>query len=157
MCCWFDFHSPTLIYEHGSCMADQFTTAERSAIMRQVRSVETAPEIRVREMIRRLGLRFRLHDKRLPGTPDFVFPRRKQVVFVHGCYWHQHKCERSKRPASNRKYWNLKLDRNMQRDKKNLRLLRREGWRTLTIWECQLREPERVQRRVLRFLDSRAA
>lgn len=138
-------------------MADQFSTEERSAIMRRVRSVDTAPELRVRQIVHGLGFRFRLHSHGLPGTPDLVLAGRKKVVFVHGCYWHQHSCDGAKRPATNRRYWNRKLDKNIERDKKNLCLLRRQGWRVLTVWECELRKPERLQRRLLRFLNLGAA
>jgi len=138
-------------------MADQFSTEERSAIMRRVRSVDTDPELRVRQMVHRLGFRFRLHCQNLPGKPDIVLAGPKKVVFVHGCYWHQHSCDGAKRPVTNRRYWNRKLDKNVERDKKNLRLLRRQGWRVLTVWECELRKPERVERRLLRFLNLGAA
>jgi DNA mismatch endonuclease, patch repair protein len=138
-------------------MADQFSTKERSEIMRRVRSVDTDPELRVRQMVHQLGFRFSLHRGDLPGSPDLVLARRKKVVFVHGCYWHQHSCDGSKRPATNRLYWNRKLDKNIERDKKNLRLLRRQGWRVLTVWECELRKPERLERRLLRFLKLGAA
>jgi DNA mismatch endonuclease (patch repair protein) len=138
-------------------MADQFSTEERSAIMRRVRSVNTVPELRVRQMVHRLGFRFRLHRQALPGKPDIVLAGRKKVVFVHGCYWHQHSCDGAKRPATNRRYWNRKLDKNVERDKKNVRLLRQQGWRVLTVWECELRKPERLQRRLLQFLNLGAA
>jgi DNA mismatch endonuclease (patch repair protein) len=138
-------------------MTDQFTTEERSAIMRRVRSVDTDPELRVRRMVHQLGFRFRLHRKDLPGRPDLVLAGLKQIVFVHGCYWHQHSCDGAKRPATNRRYWNSKLDKNVERDKKNLRLLRRLGWRVMTVWECELRNPERLERRLLRFLNLGAA
>ena len=137
-------------------MADQFTSEQRSAIMRRVPSANTRPEIRVRKIVHRLGFRFRLHAQNLPGKPDLVFRRRKQAVFVHGCYWHQHKCDAAKRPATNRRYWNNKLDNNVQRDKKNLYLLRRQGWRVLTVWECELKNTERLERRLFRFLNSGA-
>src|SRR5437763_9392237 len=107
-------------------MADQFSTEQRSAIMRRVHSINTAPEIRVRQIIHRLGFRFRIHRKNLPGKPDLVFVKRKKAVFVHGCYWHQHSCEAAQRPATNRRYWNRKLDRNIERDKKNLSLLKQQ-------------------------------
>ena len=157
--CKFGFYSPTLdptsIFEHT--MGDQFSVAERSAIMRRVRSVDTEPELRIRKMVHQLGFRFRLHGKALPGKPDLVITRRKQAVFVHGCYWHQHHCYASKRPRTNRRYWNRKLDRNIERDKENLRLLKQQGWRVLIIWECELRKPGQLQRRLLRFLLSGAA
>lgn len=132
-------------------MPEKFSREQRSAIMRRVRSTSTRPELCVRRMVHRLGLRFRLHRKALPGTPDLVFPYRKKVLFVHGCYWHQHGCKASKRPASNRSYWNRKLDGNVERDRKTLRLLRKQGWSALIVWECQLRDPQRLQRRLERF------
>jgi DNA mismatch endonuclease, patch repair protein len=119
--------------------------------MRRVHSADTGPELEVRRMVSALGMRFRLHSKELPGRPDLVFSRRRQVIFVHGCYWHQHRCAAAKRPASNRRYWNRKLDGNMERDRRNLQLLRRQGWRVLTAWECELRNPEGLKRRLLRF------
>lgn len=134
-----------------------FTSEERSAIMRRVRSSDTAPELRVRRMVHKLGLRFRLHDKKLPGKPDLVFATRRQAIFVHGCYWHQHRCEAAKRPATNRRYWNRKLDGNVQRDRKNLRILKRQGWNVLTIWECELRRAEKLQKRVMRFFGLKPA
>jgi len=138
-------------------MVDQFSAEERSSIMRQVRSVNTGPEVQVRRMVHRLGFRFRLHCQNLPGKPDLVLARRKQVVFVHGCYWHQHYCAAAKRPATNQRYWNRKLDANVDRDKRNLRLLKKQGWRVLTVWECELKKPERLQRRLSRFFNSGAA
>lgn len=125
--------------------------------MRRVHSTDTDPELLVRRIVHDLGYRFSLHGKSLPGTPDLVFAHRKQAIFVHGCYWHQHSCARSKRPSTNQRYWNRKLDRNIERDKRNLRLLKKQGWRPLVVWECQLRHLKRVQRRLLRFLRSGAA
>lgn len=138
-------------------MADQFTSEQRSAVMRRVRSVNTCPELLVQQVVHRLGFRFGLHAQNLPGKPDLILKRQKKVVFVHGCYWHQHKCDAAKRPATNQRYWNRKLDNNVQRDKRNIYLLRRQGWRVLTVWECELRNTERVERRLFRFLNSGAA
>ena len=106
-------------------MPEKFSTEQRSAIMRRVRSVDTDPERKVRQMVHRLGLRFRLHAKKLPGTPDLVFSGRRQAILVHGCFWHQHHCAAAKRPASNRRYWNEK--QNISRDKENLLLLKAAG------------------------------
>jgi len=124
--------------------------------MRRVRSTGTKPELQVRRMMRQLGFRFRLNCKHLPGRPDLVLGRRKQAVFVHGCYWHQHSCEASKRPATHRGYWSRKLDRNIERDKKNRRLLRQQGWRVITVWECELKKPERVKQRLSKFFEAAA-
>src|SRR5262249_55452720 len=114
-------------------MADQFSAAERSEIMRRVRSGNTAPKLLVRKMVHELGFRFRLHSENLPGKPDLVLRTRKQMGVVYGCYWHQHSCDGAKRPATNRRYWNHKLDKNIERDKKNRYLLRRQGWHVLTV------------------------
>lgn len=138
-------------------MTDVFSPAKRSAVMRKVHSVDTNLEITVRRMVHRLGFRYGLHRKDLPGKPDLVFSSRNKIIFIHGCYWHQHHCEAGKRPASNKQYWNLKLDRNVKRDKRNVRVLRKQGWSVLTVWECETRDPERLRQRLLRFLKLGAA
>lgn len=122
--------------------------------MAQVKSADTAPEIAVRRLVHRLGYRFRLHRRDLPGTPDLVLSRHRTVIFVHGCFWHQHRCRRGdRRPRANRAYWEAKLDRNVQRDARNRRRLRRLGWRVLTVWECQI-GTQRLHRRIRRFLEA---
>ena len=106
--------------------------------MRRVKSVNTSAEIRVRSLLHRLGYRFRLHADDLPGKPDIVLRKHKLVIFVHGCFWHQHRCKRGNRmPAQNRAYWKAKLTRNVTRFKKQRRILQRLGWRVIVIWECQ--------------------
>jgi DNA mismatch endonuclease (patch repair protein) len=122
-------------------MADVFTPRERSAVMRAVKSSNTAPEIAVRRAAHALGLRFRLNRSDLPGKPDLVFPARKTAVFVHGCFWHGHDCARGARmPASNRDYWLAKISRNVTRDKTTLAALKQQGWKTHVIWECETRD-----------------
>ena len=117
---------------------DVFVKAKRSSIMRQVKSVNTSAEMRVRSLLHRLGYRFRLHGPDLPGKPDIVLPRHKIVIFVHGCFWHQHHCKRGNRmPAQNRAYWKAKLARNVARFKQQRRELRKLGWRVIVVWECQ--------------------
>ncbi|MFI9403666.1 very short patch repair endonuclease [Nocardia sp. NPDC052316] len=117
------------------------TPEQRSRTMRAVRSRDTTPEMAVRRFLHAAGLRYRLHDRRLPGKPDLVFPGRRIVLFVHGCFWHQHPgCPRSARPASNTEYWTSKLDGNIERDLRRRRELEAEGWRVLTIWECNTRD-----------------
>ena len=118
-------------------MADTFTKAERSRIMAAVKSKDTTPEIIVRKLVHSLGYRYRLHDRALPGTPDLVLPRLRKVINVSGCFWHMHKCKRCRIPTSRRGYWVAKLRGNAARDKRNLRLLRRGGWKVLVVWECQ--------------------
>jgi DNA mismatch endonuclease, patch repair protein len=132
---------------------DTFTPAERSAVMRRVAGKNTGPEMAVRSMVHRLGFRFALHRRDLPGNPDLAFPCRGSVIFVHGCFWHGHACRAGRnRPSSHQAYWIPKLDRNKARDIANRRRLRSLGWRVLTVWECELKNPERLRRRLARFL-----
>jgi DNA mismatch endonuclease (patch repair protein) len=134
-------------------MVDVFDAQTRSWIMSQIRSKDTKPEMAVRRLAFRLGYRYRLHDRKLPGTPDLVFPARHKVIFVNGCFWHGHGCHlASGRPKTNTTYWNQKIDRNQERDASNATRLKAEGWRVLVIWECQLKNTERTISRLQRFL-----
>src|SRR5262245_7441177 len=129
------------------------TSDERSAIMARVKSKDTTPEMIVRRLAFRLGYRYRLHDNRLPGKPDLVFPGRRKVIFVHGCYWHGHDCRAGRnRPASNLAYWNKKLARNSERDKEHQRLLKKNGWKYLILWECELKKSGALEKRLRKFL-----
>jgi DNA mismatch endonuclease, patch repair protein len=133
---------------------DTFTPAERSAVMKRVRGKDTQPEMAVRSMVHRLGFRYALHRRDLPGNPDLVFPARDRVIFVHGCFWHGHSCRAGRnRPSSNANYWIAKLDRNQARDVVNRRSLRNLGWRILVVWECELKNPERLRARIARFFE----
>ncbi len=119
---------------------DVFSPEKRSAIMRAVKSEHTKPEITLRKALHRLGYRYRLNVRDLPGKPDLVFPKYQTVLFVHGCFWHGHHCKRGKRiPKTNTAYWTEKIARNKARDKKNAAALRVLGWRVITIWECKLK------------------
>jgi DNA mismatch endonuclease (patch repair protein) len=130
---------------------DVYTPQERSRVMAAVRSTDTEPERRVRRLLHRLGYRFRLHRRDLPGRPDIVLPKWRAVLFVHGCFWHQHpNCPRAARPTSNVEFWNRKLDRNIRRDQENRRGLTEAGWHVLTLWECQADEVN-VERTVRAF------
>jgi DNA mismatch endonuclease, patch repair protein len=125
----------------------------RSRIMRAVKGANTAPEIAVRSLVHRMGYRFRLHRRDLPGKPDLVFPRLKKVIFVHGCFWHGHDCARGARvPKANAVYWRAKIARNRSRDALHLKSLKAEGWRAVVIWECELKKRGRVAKRLVRFL-----
>lgn len=127
--------------------------ALRSRTMRAVKSKNTTPEIVVRKLVHALGFRFRLHGKHLPGSPDIVFPGKSKVIFVHGCFWHGHTCERGARvPKTNTTYWIAKVSRNKLRDKNAVCSLRKAGWRQLTVWECELRRPENLKRKIEKFL-----
>lgn len=121
--------------------------------MSLVRAKNTKPEMVVRRLVHSLGFRYRLHDRRMPGIPDLVFPSRRAVIFVHGCFWHRHaNCGRM--PKSRLDYWLPKLERNKERDQANIKALRREGWRVLVIWECQLSN-RTLPRRINSFLAPR--
>lgn len=119
-------------------MNDPLTKEERSQRMSLVRSKDTKPEMRVRRLIHSLGYRYRLHARDLPGCPDLVFRRWRKVIFVHGCFWHQHDCSMGNRiPKTRVDYWRNKLERNKKRDADLIRQLRMDGWKVLVIWECQ--------------------
>lgn len=133
-------------------MTDVFGKAARSAIMSRVKGKDTSPEIAVRKIAFGLGYRYRLHSESLPGKPDLAFPRLHKVILVHGCFWHRHKCANATTPSSNLNYWLLKFAKNIERDKRNSRKLKRLGWKCLVIWECQLKNRERVTARIKRFL-----
>lgn len=118
---------------------DIFSPEKRSEIMSLVRHESSKPEVRVRKLLHRAGYRFRLHNKKLPGTPDIVLPKYKTVVFVHGCFWHHHEgCKRAALPKKNREFWAAKFERNMQRDKRVRHELKELGWRVIVVWECEL-------------------
>ena len=134
-------------------MVDTVSPEVRSRIMAQVKSKGMKPEMRVRRLLHGLGYRYRLHRKDLPGRPDIVFSSRRKVVFVNGCFWHKHSgCPRVRIPATNRDYWQAKLERNRTRDERNIALLEESGWATITVWECQLIDIESVTERLTDFL-----
>jgi DNA mismatch endonuclease (patch repair protein) len=125
---------------------------DRSANMRAIRSKDMRPELTVRSIAHKLGYRFRLHRKDLPGKPDLVFPSRRKVIFVHGCFWHSHGCKISHMPKSNAGYWGPKLERNRTRDHRNIEALTAAGWGSLVIWECETRDDADLRKRVMKFL-----
>jgi len=132
---------------------DNLAPAQRRRAMQAVRDRDPAPERRLRRLIHAMGYRYRLHRRDLPGTPDMVFPRRGAVIFVHGCWWHAHRCPRGDRvPATRADYWITKRDRNRRRDQRVQRQLRSLGWRVMVVWECQLGNQARLRARVRRFL-----
>ncbi len=121
--------------------------------MRAVKCRDTRPEMIVRSLAHRMGYRYRLHRKDLPGKPDLVFAARRKVIFVHGCFWHQHHCPRGARfPKSNRDYWIPKLQRNQQRDEIHQAHLRNMGWDVLVIWECELKNRGALVKRLRQFV-----
>lgn len=121
-------------------MTDNLTKDQRRKNMQHIRSQNSKPEKVVRTFLHKHGLRFRLHRKDLPGKPDIVLPKYNAVIFINGCFWHQHpRCKRATIPKSNRDYWIPKLEKNKKRDKKNKKLLKDLGWKIIIIWECQLK------------------
>ncbi len=133
---------------------DTLNPEERSERMRRIRAKNTAPEMVVRGFVHALGFRYRLHDKNLPGCPDLVFPARHKVILVHGCFWHRHnRCPLARLPKSRLDFWLPKLEGNKRRDALKLRQLSRLGWKSLVIWECELRDPMRVMFKTLMFLE----
>jgi DNA mismatch endonuclease (patch repair protein) len=133
--------------------ADKFAPDKRSAIMRAVKSSNTTPERTVRKMLSSRGYRYRLQSAKLPGKPDIVFPGRRAAIFVHGCFWHGHDCKRGARmPQANADYWRAKISRNVARDAQTLVALKDAGWRALVVWECALKEPAALERKLVRFL-----
>lgn len=120
--------------------------------MRRVRRENTGPEMALRQMLHRMGYRFRLHAKELPGSPDVVFRPRKAVIFVHGCFWHGHHCRWARPVKSNADYWAAKIGRNQRRDAASIDALNTNGWRSLVVWECELKEPSRLVSDLRAFL-----
>lgn len=134
-------------------MTDSVSPEKRSWVMSRVKNRDTGPEKLVRSTLHRLGFRFRLRRKDLPGTPDIVLPKHKAVIFVHGCYWHRHDCPNGRRlPKSRLEFWLPKLTGNRERDVKQQNLLREAGWRVLVVWECELKDQGELDRRLNRFL-----
>jgi DNA mismatch endonuclease (patch repair protein) len=137
-------------------MVDTLTAAARSERMSQVRSKDTKPEMIVRRLVHSMGYRYRLHDRRLPGSPDLVFRSRRKVIFVHGCFWHRHpdpSCKRARMPKSRQNFWGPKLEGNRERDDRNREALDREGWRQMVVWECECGHREQLRNKLRDFLE----
>ena len=135
---------------------DIISPKRRSEIMSHIKSKNMTPEMKVRRLAHSLGFRFRLHQKNLPGTPDLVFSRLNKIIFVHGCFWHQHgavNCKIKRLPKSRQEYWIPKLERNKARDKKAISSLRKAGWEVLVIWECQTLNIKQLEKKLIRFLN----
>jgi DNA mismatch endonuclease (patch repair protein) len=132
-------------------MVDTRSPEQRRRIMQSIRSKNTGPEQVVRSVLHGLGLRFRLHRKDLPGTPDIVLPGRGAVVFVHGCYWHGHGCSKGQPPKSRTEFWLPKLKRNKERDAEKERALSKLGWKVITIWQCETSDTSALRRKLRKF------
>ena len=133
-------------------MADTRTPDQRRRIMKAVKTKNTGPELVVRKALTSLGYRYRLHRKDLPGSPDIAMIGRKKAIFVHGCFWHGHECQKGKAPKSKLEYWGPKLKANRDRDERKARELRDLGWSVLTVWQCELQDLESLRARLVDFL-----
>lgn len=132
---------------------DTMTARERSALMARIGGRNTKPELALRRILFLQGYRYRLHASGLPGTPDIVFPGRRAVIFVHGCFWHRHpNCTRCTLPKTRPAYWQAKFDRNVARDQTNVDALVKGGWRVLVVWECEIKKIETTMSKVYQFL-----
>ncbi|MEA3015247.1 MAG: mismatch endonuclease, patch repair protein [Sphingomonadales bacterium] len=134
---------------------DTLTVLERSARMAKVRGRDSKPEMLVRRLVHAMGFRYRLHDRRLPGTPDLVFPKLRKVLFVHGCFWHRHpdpECKLARMPKSRLDFWAPKLQGNRERDLRRQGELEALGWQSMVVWECQLRHKEQLENELRAFL-----
>jgi DNA mismatch endonuclease (patch repair protein) len=136
-------------------MADTLSPPERSRRMSLVRNRDTKAEMAVRQLLHAAGFRYRLHDRRLPGSPDIVFKKNRKAIFVHGCFWHRHPdpaCKLARMPKSNLDFWGPKLEGNRQRDLRHQSELDAIGWQYLIVWECELRHREQLENRLIAFL-----
>ena len=133
-------------------MTDRISKERRSWNMSRIRGSNTTPEIRVRSVLHKLGYRFRLHSRALPGIPDIVLPKYKAVVFVHGCFWHRHGCKSTPTPKTNRRFWRRKFEQNIARDAVVRKQLRALGWRVLIIWACGVKDEAKLKQQLEYFL-----
>ena len=133
-------------------MADILTPRKRSELMSRIRGVDTKPELFVRRALHARGYRFSTHVREIPGCPDLVFTRRRAVIFVHGCFWHRHGCKKTYVPKSRQKFWQTKFAANVERDKRDQKLLANKGWRVFVAWECEVETDETLLERLVAFL-----
>lgn len=142
--------------EIGEILLDTLTPAQRSERMGRVRSRDTKPELKVRRLLHRMGFRYRLHGRDIPGRPDIVFRKRRKLVFVHGCFWHRHPnpaCPLAREPKSRQDFWADKFAANVARDARVADELSQQGWGVFTVWECQLRDVAGLERQLREFLE----
>lgn len=140
----------------SSTVKDAPPSALRSAIMSRVKSAHTKPEMIVRRLVHRLGFRYRLHVRGMAGSPDLVFPKRRSIIFVHGCFWHRHEgCKRATTPKTRVTFWNEKFSRNVERDRAAIRSLEAADWKVLVVWECETKDQEGLAKTLTAFLSQR--
>jgi len=133
---------------------DKYSIEKRSNIMSKIRGKETKPEILVRNYLFSKGFKYRLHDEKLPGKPDIVLPKYRTIIFIHGCFWHGHPgCKRSKLPATNAEFWEKKLSANIERDKRTIERLKKEGWNIIVLWQCEISSKKKREDRLERLIE----
>lgn len=133
---------------------DRVTADRRSEIMRRIRSKDTSIEMTIRRLVHGMGYRYRLHAKDLPGSPDLVFRGRRKIILVHGCFWHRHrKCPLSSTPKTRVDFWKEKFEKNMVRDRRNLRELKKLGWSILVVWQCEIKDKDKLEKMIRLFLE----
>lgn len=136
-------------------MTDVYTKKKRSAVMAKIKGKNTNTEIIVRKILKKMGYSFHTNVSDLPGSPDIVFPKRRKIIFIHGCFWHQHlRCKASDRPRTNVAFWEQKLDRNIKRDRIVRQQLKKMGWKALILWGCQIRRENILRNRIRNFIIS---
>ncbi len=135
---------------------DRLSPEKRSWLMSRVRGVNTKPEKVVRSLVHRLGFRYRIHVRDLPGKPDLAFRSKRKAIFVHGCFWHGHRCTKGRLPKSRLDYWEPKIEENRRRDRRKVSALKDMEWDILELWECQLKNPDKIKSRIRRFLLNKA-
>jgi len=132
---------------------DNLTKEQRKLCMTKIKAKNTKPEIAVRKVLSRLGARYRLHNSKLVGKPDIVIAKVKKIIFINGCFWHQHKnCRKQAMPKANKKYWGLKLQRNVEKQEQDIKLLRKQGWEVYKIWECQTNNEDKLTQKISKIL-----
>jgi DNA mismatch endonuclease, patch repair protein len=137
-------------------MTDVLTRVQRRRNMVAIRGKDTGPERTIRRLVHSMGYRYLLHDRRLPGRPDLVFPRRRKVIFVHGCFWHMHECKYGRVvPATNADFWYIKRTANVERDARSAKALSAQGWDVFVAWECEIRDLQALTQRLIAFLEPR--
>ena len=132
---------------------DNLTREQRKLCMTKIKAKNTKPEIAVRKVLSRLGERYRLHNSKLAGKPDIVIVKTKKIIFINGCFWHQHKnCKKQAMPKANKKYWESKLKRNIEKQAQDIKLLKKQGWEVYKIWECQTNNEDKLTQKILKML-----
>ena len=132
---------------------DNLTKEQRKLCMAEIRSKNTKPEIVVRKALSKLGAKYRLHNSKLAGKPDIVISKAKKIIFINGCFWHQHKnCKKQALPKANKKYWGPKLQRNVEKQEQDIKLLKKQGWKVYKIWECQTNNENKLTQKLSKIL-----